>query len=122
MRNIVLAIAGTAAVFSLAACDPTEKNDYGCTVQFEGQNACTQLHITEVEGNVAEVYCEDELEGTWAYRACTSEERTPGYCQVDDAGDYLPSGTPAKVFFYGIDETVAETACNDGGGAWHGGN
>lgn len=114
-----------AALLALAACDPTKKHDYGCTQVF-GKDAtkaqgCVQFHISESEGNVAEVACEDndKADGSWAYHACESEGRIDGYCRVDDAKDYSLSGTEAKVYFY--DPTTAleaEVACTSGGGVW----
>ena len=75
MRNL-LALAG-AALFVLAGCDPTKKHDYRCMATYAEQEACIQLHITEVEGNGAEVYCNDNFgAGAWAYHACEAEHDT----------------------------------------------
>lgn len=117
MRKLVLALAGAAA---LVACDPTEKNDYSCTDSFGSGGAavqgCLQLHITEIEGNVAEGQCD----GTWEYRACASAGRVPGYCNVPEAADYSLSGTPARVYFYEpVTVEAAQAACASvDGAAW----
>lgn len=98
-------LAAAAGLVLLSACgDPTKKHDYGCTRTFgEGtaaMAACTEFHITEPEGNAAEVACKNKAGGAWAYHACDTAQRVPGYCLVPDAADYSLSGTPARVYFY----------------------
>ena len=118
MRKLFPAVAG---LLLLAACgDPTKKHDYGCTATTYGgvTGACVQFHVTEVEGNAAEVACHNKG-GTWAYHACDAASQVPGYCQVDSASDYSLSGTPAEVFFYEPQTpTTASAACTTGGGTW----
>lgn len=120
MRKLIVALAGASA---LAACDPTEKHDYGCYAKQLSLNACVQLHITEIEGNLASEFCargigEDPpgLGGTWEYSSCDLEHatfgtRTMGYCRVDDVGE----GYSAKVYFYETPELTAATACDNAG-------
>jgi hypothetical protein len=120
MRKLIVALAGASV---LAACDPTEKHDYGCYAQQLSLTACVQFHITEIEGNVASVFCErgtgedpPGLDGTWEYSSCDAEHgtfgtRTAGYCRVDDVGE----GYSAKVYFYEIAEEAAQAACDGAG-------
>jgi hypothetical protein len=117
MRKLFVALAGAAV---LAACDPTDKNDYSCTLTFEGvTDACMQLYITEPEGNVADGQCRGRG-GTWEYHPCAAGH-IDGYCRVDDAADYSFSGTPAKVFFYApVTPAEAIDACEAAGGVWTG--
>lgn len=123
MRKLVLALAGAALVV-LTACDPTKKFDYRCMAEYGGQEACIQFRITEAEGNVANVYCNDNFgAGAWAYHACEATHdggtRVPGYCQVDAASGF-PSDGPVKVFFYDPPVTAgtAPDVCSGAGGDW----
>lgn len=117
-----LAALAVLAALTLSACgDPTKKHDYACTGTSFGSEsgACVQFHITEVEGNAAQVACEDDKHGTWTYHPCDTAGAVPGYCQVDSAKDYSLSATPAKVFFYGLpNEAAASAACTAGEGTW----
>ena len=113
MRNLVLALAGAAAVFSIAACDPTEKKDFSCTRSFGDPgvavDGCIQLHITDVEAVAAQTQCD----GDWDDDGCpATAERVDGYCNVPGAAEYTLSGTPARVYFYEpVDRNAAVEAC-----------
>jgi hypothetical protein len=117
MRTL-LALSGVALVVLAAGCglDPTKKHDYSCTANFgagpAATSACSQFHITEVEGNATDVVCTNKG-GTWAYHACDPTNQLPGYCLVPSAADYSLSGTPAKVYFYSpLPLLAAQDACS----------
>jgi hypothetical protein len=123
MRKLFAALVGVA---TLAACglDPTQKHDYSCTADVGSGGAaaqgCSQFRVTEVEGNLAQIACEDKG-GAWAYHACATANRTAGYCEVPSAADYSLSGTPAKVYFYDpVIPAAAQAACESvAGNVWH---
>lgn len=115
-----LALAAAAALSTLVACDPTEKNDMTCTAAFEGAaQACSQLHITDAEGLVAKAKCEGDLDGSWSGGTCTSVDRVAGgYCKVE-ASQYSLSGTDVKVYFYApVTLLEAQAACTAAEGTW----
>ncbi len=115
-----LALAAAAALSALVACDPTEKKDMSCTAAFEGAaQACSQLHITDAEGLVARMKCEDDLDGDWSDDPCSSTDRVAGgYCKVE-ASEYSLSGTDVKVYFYAPTTLgEAQTACAAADGTW----
>ncbi len=120
MRTIVLALAGAAAVFSLAACDPTEKREYSCSRSFGEEEAaadgCIQLEITDAEAIAARTQCD----GDWDDDPCPRANRVAGYCNVPEAADYTLSGTAARVYFYDpVTSEAAEAAClSVDGTAW----
>jgi hypothetical protein len=115
-----LALATAAVLSALVACDPTEKKDMSCTATFEGvTETCSQLHITDAEGLVARVKCEDDLDGSWSDDPCTSTDRVAGgHCKVE-ASEYSLSGTDVKVYFYApVTLGEAQAACTAAGGSW----
>jgi len=119
MQRLPFAL-GAAALLVLA-CDPTQKKDFHCTANFQTVEACTQFHITDAEGLVADPVCADK-NGQWRSGACPTDEggatRVAGYCLIDASG-YTLSGTDAKVFFYDppVSAAAAEAACS-GNGTW----
>lgn len=118
MRKLVLALAGAAAVFSFAACDPTEKKDFSCTDSFGDTGVavegCVQLRITDAEALAVSTQCD----GDWDDDPCPTAGRVAGYCNVPEAADYTLSGTPARVYFYDpVTPDAAEAACLSADGA-----
>jgi hypothetical protein len=120
----LLAVAATLCAFT--ACeksDPTQSHDFRCNGPDFGTGAdkapaCVQFRITYADALLAETVC-TEKSGVWAEQACPSENRVPGTCNVDSAGDYSLSGKPAKVYFYSpVIEATADAACTAGGATW----
>lgn len=117
MRYLLAALVG---LTTLVACDPTSKHDMSCTETFEGvTNVCSQLHITDAEGIVAEAKCKGDLHGSWSSNGCPAANRVAGgYCKIE-ASRYSISGTDVKVFFYEPATLLAaQAACSQAGGSW----